>query len=364
MKLDDSIVIVSHGEANQTVWRNFTERGQESLGPLLLRESAMKMIRYTPFGERKRWRLSFFQLSYSVQLQNTLPEFTRVLSEKPMESEFTYLCTGISNLPKAITCDGIRHCEHGEDEENCTYRAQGCGDWFPYNDQCLKAIFVPSLNYIPRTAFVTMPVQAEQSCQLDYGATLAILPDSVGVEIVAEMIRKSGFHNAVVGIHKVKPVSLRLRHLYRFLWQWGDQGSPMAYEQQLLQMSGVMFGCAMLNASSHSVLHPLRCEEPRYIPHGYVCMRRNPSHSGNKLKLSVSTFQEHQLPPTYSSQRNVSMVPWCRRFITVSGRNMPRPRTLAGLLTVSSCSSVVSVQPSTTHCSVMERPIVLTAVTN
>ena len=278
-------MIVSHGEANQTVWRNFTERGQESLGPLLLRESAMKMIRYTPFGERKRWRLSFFQLSYSVQLQNTLPEFTRVLSEKPMESEFTYLCTGISNLPKAITCDGIRHCEHGEDEENCPYRAQGCGDWFPYNHQCLKVEFVQIRSFVSGKSHVTMPLQAEESCQSIHGATLGLFPDSAGIDIVAEMIRKSGFHNAVVGIHKVKPVSLRLRHLYRFLWQWGDQGSPIAYEQQKLQRSGTMADCAILDVFSVPILLPVRCVLPDLIPQGYVCMRPKPNYTAPKLNL-------------------------------------------------------------------------------
>ena len=295
MAPDDSLVIVSHGEANQAMWRNFTATeaftniNMQSLGPLLLRESAMKIIAYTPFVETEQWRLSFFNLSYSAHILETLPElFTRDLNEKPVESDFTYLCTGISDLPKAITCDGIRHCELGEDEANCTYRAQGCGDWFPYNDQCLKVEFVRSVTFVAGHSSATMPRQAEESCQLIHGATLGLFPDSAGVDIVAEMIRKSGFHNAVVGIHKVKPVSLRLRHLYRFLWQWGDQGSPIAYEQQELQRSGTMADCAVLGVFPVPVLRPFPCVLPdklHLIPQGYVCMRPKPNYPAPKLNL-------------------------------------------------------------------------------
>ena len=297
MTSDDSLVIVSHDEANQTVWRNFTapatevfiDTNKQSLGPLLLRESAMTIIAYTPFGETKQWRFSFFNLSYSAHVLETLPElFTRDLNEKPVESDFTYLCTGISDLPKVITCDGIPHCEHGEDEANCTYRAQGCGDWFPYNDQCLKVEFVRGFMSIAGQSPAIMPLEAEESCQLIHGATLGLFPDSAGVDIVAEMIRKSGFHNAVVGIHKVKPVSLRLRHLYRFLWQWGDQGSPIAYEQQELQRSGTMADCAVLDVFPVTVLRPFPCvlaDELHLIPQGYVCMRPKPNYTAPKLNL-------------------------------------------------------------------------------
>ena len=296
MAPDDSLVIVSHGEAKQAVWRNFTatevftDRNMQSLGPLLLRESAMKIIAYTPFVETEQWRLSSFNLSYSAHVLETLPElFTRDLNEKSVESDFTYLCTGISDLPKAITCDGIRHCEHGEDEANCTYRAQGCGDWFPYNvKKCLKVEFVRTFTFVAGHSPATMPLQAEESCQLIHGATLGLFPDSARIDIVAEMIRKSGFHNAVVGIHKVKPVSLRLRHLYRFLWQWGDQGSPIAYEQQELQRSGTMADCAILDVFPVPVLRPFPCVLPDQldlIPQGYVCMKPKPNYPAPKLNL-------------------------------------------------------------------------------
>ena len=133
-----------------------------------------------------------------------------------------------------------------------------------------------------------MPLQAEQSCHSEYAATLASLPDSVGINIVTEMIRKSGFLDAVVGIHKVKPVSRRLRHLYRYLWQWGDRGSLIAYEQEKLQRSGTMVDCAILNVSVRPFLQPLECVLPHTIPHGYVCMRPNPNYSANKLQLFES----------------------------------------------------------------------------
>ena len=111
------------------------------------------------------------------------------------------------------------------------------------------------------------------------------------------MIRKSGFLNAVVGIHKVKPVSRRLRHLYRFLWQWGDRGSLIAYEQEKLQRSGTMVDCAILNVSVRPFLQPLECVLPHTIPHGYVCMRPNPNHSANKLQLSGVSFPRASASP-------------------------------------------------------------------
>ena len=141
-----------------------------------------------------------------------------------------------------------------------------------------------------------MPLQAEQSCQSEYGATLASLPDSVGINIVTEMIRKSGFLNAVVGIHKVKPVSRRLRHLYRYLWQWGDRGSPIAYNQHKLQRSGTMADCAVLNVSLNPFLQPIQCTMLRKAPHGYVCMKPNTNHSAEKVKLSGVSFPRASAP--------------------------------------------------------------------
>ena len=296
MKLEDALVVLSDGDVQQTVWRNFGETLSESLAPLLLREMRLKIVLHSPVGKHRRRRMSNFNLSYSAHRQDSLPEISRVLG-KPTKNRVTYNCTGITDLPEAIICDGVHYCDHGEDEENCPYLAEGCGHWFPYNDQCLKVRFKRNYGVVYGWSVVTMPVNAEQSCQSEYGATLALLPDKLGISIVGDMIRKSGLLNAVVGIHKVKPVSRRLRHLYRFLWQWGDRGSPIAYEQQKLQRSGTMMDCAVLNVDF--VLEPVQCVllQLDKIPDGYVCMRPNPQKSWNNLKLSGVSFPRASASP-------------------------------------------------------------------
>ena len=82
------------------------------------------------------------------------------------------------------------------------------------------------------------------------------------------------------------------------------------------------------------------------------------------FREQTTAFREHQLPLTCSPSRNVPMAPLFRRFTAVSGVHRMKTQTLAGLQTTSLCSSVVSVQPFTTRCSVTEKTIALTAVTN
>nr|KAG5706210.1 hypothetical protein BaRGS_019537 [Batillaria attramentaria] len=92
-------------------------------------------------------------------------------------------------------------CVDDRDEAGCEYKKDGtCGHWVPYGDYCLKGVFRHVFNSDPRRIKSPMPIKAEKDCESEYDATLAILPDKAGMKLVADMIRHSGFLNAVVGM--------------------------------------------------------------------------------------------------------------------------------------------------------------------
>ena len=135
---EDSLAIICPAESLR---RTFTQDG-ESLSPLLLDGTVIKIVFYDKYGSKNSWKSSNFNIRYTAHPKDSLPWLAYIVNDETLtESYFIYDCTGITDLPKAITCDGIRHCQHGEDEENCSYRTQGCGDWFPYRHLCLKATF-------------------------------------------------------------------------------------------------------------------------------------------------------------------------------------------------------------------------------
>ena len=271
--------------------RNFTRteffNQFNALTPLFVNGNEMLIIFHTfDVGSS-----SVFRVRYKARLNEPLPEAVPVFDDNPVESRFAFLCSGIRDVPDAIMCDGVRHCANGEDETNCSYRQHGCGDWFPYKDHCLKAKFVTLREFIPGHSTVTMPFQAERYCRSEYGATLASLPDPLGINITASMLHVAGFSNAVVGIRKVKPVTWKLRRLHRYLWQWGDRGSPIAYEQQKLQREGTTLDCGILRILPWPHLTPVRCILPPQLPEGFVCMRPNPTRPKRvRRKLKDVTF--------------------------------------------------------------------------
>ena len=315
-----------------TVWRNFSLFSEESLmllqsqmsfAPLLVKERRI-MVRANVFNDQSTRQLSRFNVTYTASPRSSLPSFWPVVDERTTESDVIYNCTGIAELPRAITCDGIRHCERGEDESDCPSNQQGCGDWVPYKDQCLKVVFSRSVLHKPGQVHVTMPPQAEQSCRRKFGATLALLPDSAGIRVATNMILRSGFSNAVVGIHKVRPVSWRLRHLYRYLWQWGEQGSPIAYEQVSLQRTGVSFQCAVLVVLPSPHLKPVKCVLPAPPPQGYVCMRASrhsqspatPQHAGvvfERASVLPDQFSTRVCPEDHSLVQPFHYCQWQRQ---------------------------------------------------
>ncbi|XP_076466146.1 uncharacterized protein LOC143297615 [Babylonia areolata] len=236
---------------------------------------------------------SQFEISYSAHPISRMPSIvehdTSLVTSKPM-----YDCSGNLTVPKTFRCDMVQQCKSNEDEEGCEYTTLGCEKgWVPYKDQCLKMDLMGSFSGIFGASQPTYPTKAEETCASMYGATLALLPDDEGIRLVGNMVKQSGHSSVVVGIKKVKPVSKNLRNLYRYLWQWGDKGSPIAYEQVQLQRTGVMLNCATLDAFPNTHLQPLRCALPDELPDGYVCMRRNPT----LPSVSVSRPLSAHFPP-------------------------------------------------------------------
>ncbi|KAL8583753.1 hypothetical protein ACOMHN_000374 [Nucella lapillus] len=136
----DCLEIYSKGNDSFTLRRNFTKvkKGDMvvhyeyiSRAPLLMYEREM-VIRILSACQPLAWHVySFFSLSYTA-LSDSLPPLAHPPKKDPTESDVMYNCAGIRHLPEAFTCDGIRHCVGGEDETNCSYTQQGCGeDWTP-----------------------------------------------------------------------------------------------------------------------------------------------------------------------------------------------------------------------------------------
>ena len=299
MKRDDYLEIFN----TSALMRNFTGRKSAHFRPLSMRAPLFlggkeMTITMNALDEWQYDETSNFKVRYKARLTEPLPETVYILDFTPAHSGVTFRCSGIRDVPDAIMCDGVKHCDNGKDEENCSYRQQGCGDWFPYNDHCLKAKFVALIMNRPGENFVTRPVRAAEYCQSEYGATLALLPDQLGINIAANMIQVAGFSNAVVGISKFRPVTWKLRHLYRYLWQWGERGSPIAYEQQDLQREGTTLDCGELQILPSPSLAPIQCINPYPHSGGFVCMKPNPSRPKRvPVKLTGISFPKARMIP-------------------------------------------------------------------
>ncbi|XP_076466145.1 uncharacterized protein LOC143297613 [Babylonia areolata] len=267
--------------------RKFT-RAHSNSSPLLLQEPRVLVVLHATY--------SYLKFSYYSHPISRMPRKVAIYNIPVPHTSFPmYDCFGNITIPTAFRCNNILQCISGEDEEGCEYTKQGCEKgWAPYKDQCLKMEFVVLFSYIPGHSHATFPSVAEKTCASKYGGSLATLPDDEGIMLVGNLLRQSGHRNVVIGIKKVKPVSELLRHLYRYLWQWGDKGSPIAYEQQQLQRDGPLLDCATLNAYPGIHFQPLRCVLPGSFPDGYVCMRRNPAQPSVSVSRPLSA---HFHPP-------------------------------------------------------------------
>ncbi|XP_070203110.1 G-protein coupled receptor GRL101-like [Littorina saxatilis] len=85
------------------------------------------------------------------------------------------------------------------------------------------------------------------------------------------------------------------------MWQWGEQGGPIAYDQSELQRKGTALECAVLNVKKGLSLEPLLCgvvKSDQAPPEGFICMRPNPTRETGKLSLSGVSFPRASKTPT------------------------------------------------------------------
>ena len=283
-------------------YRNISlQNSLNGFDPIIVYERELRIIINTPeppYGEH----LAKLTVSFRAQLLASMPARIFVEDGAPRESRRLYDCSagyGV-HIPEELMCNKIEQCAGGEDEVNCEYRQDGCGDWIPYGEKCLKITFALRTRAIPGHHHVTMPREAEAKCRSEHEAGLATLPDAEGINMVTDMIRQSGFTSAAIGIRKFKPSSPKLTHLYKYIWQWGGVGGPLAYEQQRLQRDKPLLGCGMLSVFPMPRIVPIACVLPAKIPTGYVCMKTNAIHSNPEPPLArtkLTFFNATVSPP-------------------------------------------------------------------
>nr|KAG5691103.1 hypothetical protein BaRGS_030911 [Batillaria attramentaria] len=164
-------------------------------------------------------------------------------------SEVLHDCSPPRTVPEPLLCDKVQQCVGGEDEPlDCPYRSPGCGYWTPLGDnRCLAILFLDKPKEKDAANFMT----AEDACKSASGARLADLPRLEEQKLVADVVFRSGRLRAgvAVGLRKVVTTSDKLSRLYRFIWQWGGQGGPVAHLESRLQRSGLQYYCAELDVS-------------------------------------------------------------------------------------------------------------------
>ena len=210
-----TLEVVTFAGSERVVQRKFThERYGAYFAPLLVHKASASVVLTAPYDSYK-FRFSTVNISYAAHNISQMPVPLRDTSVPSLSSP-TYVCSGSVVIPAAFRCNGIQQCDSNEDEEGCEYTLKGCGDgWFPYRHFCLKMEFVTRFSFAPGRSHPTFPMEAASTCATKYGGFLALLPDQEGISLVGNMLRQSGHYSAVVGIRKVKPVSEKLRDLYR-----------------------------------------------------------------------------------------------------------------------------------------------------
>nr|KAG5704710.1 hypothetical protein BaRGS_005166 [Batillaria attramentaria] len=179
-----------------------------------------------------------------------------------------YNCSRPYTVPDSLKCDMIQQCLGGEDEPaDCHYRSPGCGqDWIPYQDQCLKIVIDDAL-----------PDSPGVYCAREYEAQQAALISNEERNLVAYLASRAWSGTPPdglkisIGFKKVRPQSPKLAHLYRYKWQWGEGGSPIAYEENQFQSVNKLEECAVLAVTEdHTVLTPYG-EDENILKDNFTC---------------------------------------------------------------------------------------------
>lgn len=222
-----------------------------------------------------------FQMTYSAQSLLSMP--APVSSSDWMQgsagvlSRIMYNCSSSSVvIPQVLLCDMVQQCVAGEDEASCDYLKNGCDGWIGYRNDCYKIAFRNVNLSFPGsllTGEYIFPAYAKYLCQSIFKANLGSFTDLESRELIVALTRRAGFTGVKLAIilQKAKTVNSKLSTLYRFMWQWGGRGSPIAYQQTHTQRTGISLDCACLSIDEDGpIMHPYGCESQL---EGYVCMK-------------------------------------------------------------------------------------------
>ena len=298
---DDTIKImdtVNHSVGRPAVWTRVnlgnTVLRVVNRSPILLSSNQAVILMHTERRVSPKTRYSAFNFSLSTFPLHAMPHRLSLYDfvNDALESLFIYNCS--SSVPAALLCDKVKQCTGGQDELHCDYLQPGCGDWVPYKDRCLKFLF----HFVPfqtlGRSYPDDPIRAEKHCVEAYQAKLAHLPSEDDRQFVGEILARTGFSNVVVGLTKMRPMSAKTKRIYRFLWQWGGAGGPVAYDQVGIQTEGIGKSCSLLsmNESSVATIQPVDCRY-NHKPDGYVCSKQNPllqaERSGRQTSVALKT---------------------------------------------------------------------------
>ena len=274
------------------------EYGYLHLYPLLIKKSHVT-VSLVHFGmpQLSFMPSNFFNLTFYAQEPETMPS---PISYDSLEDGFhlldtmaSYNCSG-ATVPAAFRCNMIKECVGDEDERGCPYRSLGCGDWIPYKRQCLKF----TVQEVPEVIVWNHDLQhVPKMCEDHYyGATLATMPDKAGLSFVAFIARHMGACRAYLFIKKMAPKSSRHGNMYRFLWQWGGKGGPVAYDQPRLERHGGDHSCSLF------VVHPVvrfvaaACSTFQRSRRALVCMKPNPRFVSGPSPTAAELPRSLQLP--------------------------------------------------------------------
>ncbi|KAL8594721.1 hypothetical protein ACOMHN_051667 [Nucella lapillus] len=265
----------STGHSNSEV--RYFGKYNANTAPILLTTN-QALISINTSSRPRKYGFSRFNISlFSHPLKAIPPQVTPSGNTNDIESRYRYNCSSLSDLPRALRCDQVKQCVGGEDEQQCDYLQPGCGDWLPYRDRCLKFVF--SLVFIPRSHYMYdgTPLMAEDSCMKTYQASLGHIPDKEDKAFAEKIMKRSVFQTLVVGLRKVKTTSRRTRRMYRYLWQWGGTGGPIAYREQEIQRFGTKDNCAIFNVTHIPRLQPVPCLYGSPYD-GWICSKPNSLH--------------------------------------------------------------------------------------
>ncbi|KAK7483299.1 hypothetical protein BaRGS_00025466, partial [Batillaria attramentaria] len=209
--------------------------------------------------------------------------------------DWMYDCSLPRRVPEILQCDMIQQCIGGEDEPpTCEIPTECDLNWIPSGDDCLRIV----------GGDIEYPVS--DLCNVIFDAKEASLVSQNERDLVVNALRakcagQMNFGPIAMSLKKVKPKSETLSHLYRFLWQWGGEGSPIAYHEAPFVSNNINNDCAVLGVSKEKTeLQPITCD-PQHVgdkADAYVCMKPKTQKGNQNREPTGVNLQPAQETPT------------------------------------------------------------------